>query len=299
MTRKQWIQKIVFGLLGAGSLFVLFLWMKHIHPLAFFLFFVLEIAATSGIIAFHPDKCPILFKLSITALALIALVEAGIIVWEHTGMGERIESVDQLIDIIQNAEWGLLVFFGLTLLQVVVLPVPAWMTVMAGAAIYGSTVSFLVSSAGTVLGSFICFFLGRKFGKKIVYWMIGQEKAEQYSKLIFDKGKLAFVVMMVFPFFPDDMLCMTAGLTNMKFRFFAVSVSLTRPVMLAFYSYFGMRIPFTTWWGILIWIGIFAVMVAAMVPAKRFIERYKQKKNEPKPLVEIQKTPPSDKEDGE
>ena len=43
----------------------------------------------------------------------------------------------------------------------------------------------------------------------------------------------------LFPFFPDDMLCILAGLTDISFRRFAVIVLLTRPWGLLFASALG------------------------------------------------------------
>ena len=172
--------------------------------------------------------------------------------------------------------WGIIVLFLLTILEVVVLPIPAAVTIVIGTYLFGAHISFVVSAIGTIVGSIICFYLGRVFGKKLVNWIVGTETVEKYSKLIEEKGKIPFIVMMLFPFFPDDILCMVVGLTNMKFSFFLTTVVLTRPVMVAFYAYFGLGeiIPFSGW-GIPVWIALIALAVGILYLINYFLKRKK------------------------
>ena len=89
---------------------------------------------------------------------------------------------------------------------------------------------------------------------------------------------IVLLVMLLFPFFPDDMLCMAAGLTKMTFKFFIIAVVLTRPVMIAFVSYFGTGkiIPFSGW-GIPVWISMFVFMVALLYLLNYFIKKRKRR----------------------
>ncbi|MBR7140857.1 MAG: TVP38/TMEM64 family protein [Clostridia bacterium] len=177
--------------------------------------------------------------------------------------------------------WGILILFLLTLLEVVVLPIPAAVTIVIGTILFGPTVSFIVSTLGTIVGSVICFYLGRTFGQKLVSWIIGEDKTKKYSALLAEKGKVPFIIMMLFPFFPDDILCMVSGLTSMSFKFFITTVTITRPVMVAFYSYFGTGeiIPFSGW-GIPVWIGLIAFAAFAFYLLNYLINKKKNKKSE-------------------
>lgn len=66
--------------------------------------------------------------------------------------------------------------------------------------------------------------------------------------------------MFVLPVFPDDVLCFIAGLSSMSLVFFLVVIVISRILAIFTTSYAIAVIPFTTWWGLLIW-GIFAVLV--------------------------------------
>ena len=214
----------------------------------------------------------------LTLLNIVAtLVLVSYIALYYSGVLEKINNVEELRKFVkESGQWGILVLFGLTLLQVVVLPIPAAVTILIGVLMYGSTVSFIFSTLGTIAGSIICFLLGKFFGYRVVAWIIGDEKAKKYADFINEKGKIPFIVMLLFPFFPDDILCMAAGLTKMTFKFFIITVVLTRPVMIAFVSYFGTGdiIPFSGW-GIPVWIGMFVFAVALLYFINYFINKRK------------------------
>ena len=61
--------------------------------------------------------------------------------------------------------------------------------------------------------------------------------------------------------FPDDVLCFVAGLSSMTWVYFTVMITVTRALSVFSTAYSFELIPFTTWWGILIWV-VLAILVA-------------------------------------
>lgn len=256
--KKALISKTIMALIGVTNMVLTVVWLSHLSAWIFYCSLCAFAATFVASLMMTKTNSPA-YKLLILFNVVAFFVLLGYIILYQTGVLERINNLEELRAFIGRAgAWGILVFFMLTLLQVVILPIPAAVTILLGVLIYGPTVSFIVSTLGTIAGSVICFLLGKFFGYKVVTWIIGEEKAKKYTKLISEKGKIPFIVMMLFPFFPDDILCMAAGLTKMTFKFFIIAVSLSRPVMIAFFSYFGTGeiIPFRGW-GIPIWISIF------------------------------------------
>lgn len=179
------------------------------------------------------------------------------------GLFENLSDMEHIKNLIlSSGEWGIIICFLIQLLQVVVLPAPGWVFYLATAAIYGSGVGFLICYTSTVLGSFIAFLIGKGFGRKAVEWCIGKEDTEKYSTLLNKKGKVPFIMMQLLPFFPDDILCMVAGLSSMTYRFFITTIILVKPIYIAVVCFLGTGylIPFSGW-GIPVWIGIFAVFL--------------------------------------
>ena len=63
--------------------------------------------------------------------------------------------------------------------------------------------------------------------------------------------------------FPDDVLCFVAGLSSMTWPYFLVMIFITRLISCFTVSLSLDLIPFDTWWGIAIWIVLFALVALA------------------------------------
>ena len=176
-----------------------------------------------------------------------------------------------------TGEWGMLVYVLIQILQVVVLPLPAAVCYIPGSLIWGGLTSTLLASAGVIIGSLIAYAIGRFFGKRAAEWIAGKEAVEKYAKFIGNKGKVIFLLMQILPFFPDDILCIVAGLTSMNFAFFIVTIVVVRPVIIALYCFLGTGsiIPFGGW-GIPVWIAIFAVCIVLAVLALKYQDRFEK-----------------------
>lgn len=224
--------------------------------------------SASGIAVFEPEQ-KTRFRLSLFVFAVTAVLLALYLPAVKYGLLEKMKNLSIIRSIIlSSGKLGLLCYFALTYLSVVVLPVPAAVLIVAGTYVYGPWISFAISASATFVGSITCFFLGRKVGKKLLYWLFNREKVDKYAAILGKKGKIPFVLMMFLPFFPDDLICMSAGVTDMKFGFFAFSTAIARTAYIFTISFLGSGdvIPFQGW-GIAVWAGIFAlcIILSAMV----------------------------------
>ena len=86
--------------------------------------------------------------------------------------------------------------------------------------------------------------------------------------------KYTFVLMMLLPLFPDDVLCMVAGLTDMSWSFFMFTQLVTRPIGIFLVSYFssGQIIPYHGW-GVVAW----AIILITCVVLLYLSSKYNQK----------------------
>ena len=229
------------------------------------------------------DKNTSLYKSLFSILLLVCLTILILLVLNLTGVINRFSDVEKIKKIILGSGgFGVAIYFLTVVFQVVVLPIPALLFYLAGTAIYGPFYAFLISYVATAVGSIIAYFIGKKLGRKVVYWCVGKDTAIKYEKMLGSKGYLLFAIMQLLPFFPDDLLCMLAGLINMKFGAFSLIILLIRPIyiLLACYLGTGTLIPFSGW-GIPVWIGTFILMSALfLLYCKRQteIENYFKKK---------------------
>ena len=198
------------------------------------------------------------------ALAVFTFVVLAVFfILNFFGLFESFSDLEYLKKLIlDSGAWGVIVCVLIQLLQVVVLPAPGWVFYIAVTAIYGPVWAFVICYLSTILGSIIAFYIGKRLGKPAVEWCIGKEDTEKYLGFLLKKGKVPFVLMELLPFFPDDILCMVAGLTGMSYRFFITTIVLIRPIYIAFVCFLGTGnlIPFSGW-GIPVWVTIFGIII--------------------------------------
>lgn len=262
--KKNLVYKIVLSLLCVAMIVLSCVFLQTLNRA---LKVVVIVFFTLGVFIFCFIKNKTLFRIATVFVVFFAVVIVLYVIVEQTGLLKYFEDFDAIRDfILRTKQWGVIVFLLLTIFQVVFLPIPAAVTILIGVVIYGPLVSFILSLVGTYIGSVICFWLGKNFGSKLVAWMIGKENFEKYAKMLNEKGKWVFVLMLVFPFFPDDTLCLVAGATTMTWKFFLISMILSRPIGIAFTSFFGSGeiIPYSGW-GIPVWIGIFALCIVLLL----------------------------------
>lgn len=149
--------------------------------------------------------------------------------------------------------WMAALFITLQFLQVVILPIPSTVTVAVGAVLFGPFWGSVYSLIGIVLGSLAAFLVGRYAGNRVAAWIVGKETLDKWLKKVRGKDKLLLTAMFLLPAFPDDVLCFIAGFSSMSAVYFITVIILSRVLAIFTTSYIVKLIPFTTWWGILIW----------------------------------------------
>ncbi len=216
--------------------------------------------------AVDKDKYKHFSRTVMVATIIAVAVVVCYVLYYTTGLSDKFSDFSSLTSYIRGSGfWGVAIFIGLTVFQVVVLPIPEAVTILLGVAIYGATTSFILSVIGTIIGSLISFMLGKVFGRRLCNWMFGEENTEKYAKIMNEKGRFLFIIMLLFPAFPDDMLCMIAGITTMSYAYFTVICLVPRPVMIGLTAYLGSGvIPFSGW-GIPVWISIACLMFVVFV----------------------------------
>ena len=216
-------------------------------------------------------------KIMRTGLFLLILVLIFVVTYsilKVTGAWEKVNSIDKIRDIVQSGGvFSFLIFIIFQILQPTILQIPAIFVTIAGAVIFGRWPAFIMSYIAVMIGSLIMFWVGRKAGRKFLNWMIGKDSSEKWIDRM-SRGKYLFFLMMLFPMFPDDILCVVAGLTNMSFSFFFWTNILARGVGIACTVFFGSGaiIPFHGW-GLIVW----AIIIVVIAILFYLSVRYKSK----------------------
>lgn len=159
-----------------------------------------------------------------------AILAASLLGLYCTGFFEAVRSEEGLRAYIEgSAPWSHLAFFGLQLASVVVAPIPSNITAAAGAILFGLWPSFLLTWAAVAAGAALVFVLARVLGQEFAGRLVSKKLSDKYLDVIRRKRDVFLALAFLFPFFPDDLLCILAGLTDIHFKRFVVLVLLTRP----------------------------------------------------------------------
>lgn len=131
-----------------------------------------------------------------------------------------LESVQTFL--LQFGVWTPLAFFILQLLQIIVAPIPGGTVGLVGGALFGTFWGFVISIAGTLIGSSIVFLLAKRFGRPFVLKFVSSPIINKYEHIEESKLDAVLFAIFLFPLFPDDILCFIAGLSTMKFKTFLI-----------------------------------------------------------------------------
>lgn len=206
-----------------------------------------------------------ILRLMICVLCVFLVCFLTFLVLKKTGVWEQINSVEKMKECVKSGGvFSFLIFIIFQILQTTILQIPAFIVTLVGALIFGKWQAFLMSYFAVMVGSLIMFWIGRFAGRKFLNWIVGKEDAEKWIKNL-TGCKYLFFLMMIFPLFPDDILCVVAGITNMSFSFFFWTNIIARGIGIAATVFFGTGtiIPFSGW-GLLVW-GVLILMALTFI----------------------------------
>lgn len=252
---------VCLSIMGVFCTLSLFIEKKYINYMLYIVVFSLALCLCCT--ANRNEK---LFKIAVYSTILTFIIYCIYFILSKFGFLQNV-SISTIKEVIKSSgAGGVFAFLGITILQVIVLPIPSAITILAGSLIFGPTLTFLISTLGIIIGSLIAFILGRVLGKKIIFAIFKREKVNKYSSYLGNNGGWILFLMLLLPFFPDDMLCMLAGITTMKYKKFICITASARAIGVAGLSYFGSGsiIPFRGW-GLVIWAIIIATVITVAI----------------------------------
>ncbi|MER2089466.1 MAG: TVP38/TMEM64 family protein [Sporosarcina sp.] len=118
------------------------------------------------------------------------------------------------------------------------LPLVAFVLANAGA--YGLWYGFLLSWAGTVVGSYAVFLIVRKYGRnRLLNFLTKSARIQKLIKWVERNGFGPLFLFICFPFTPSALVNLVAGLSDMKKKNYLVTLMAGKFVMIFMISYIG------------------------------------------------------------
>lgn len=168
----------------------------------------------------------------VTSIIIILLV----IHWYHLGI---FTSQAKMKAYLANKQViGPLIFVLIQIVQVVIPIIPGGISLLGGVVFFGPVAGFLYNYIGICIGSLINFFLARYYGRAFIFHIVSEKTLAKYMKWTKNQRKFNwfFALCILAPAAPDDVLCLLAGLTEMKFWTYFWIIILCKPWTIAAYS---------------------------------------------------------------
>ena len=221
-------------------------------------------------------------KRAVLLVLTLLLLGGGLFFLWDTGFFAAASSLEGMRAYIERfSPFAQLIFFVVQLLSVIVAPIPSNLTALAGAVLFGMWPAFALTTAAVVGGSVLVFWLARVLGGPFAERFVSKRVSERYLDLIQRKRDVFLALVFLFPFFPDDLICILAGLTDIPLPRFLVLVVLTRPWGLLVASALGGSVISIPLWAMAL-IGVLGIALFVVclrygdVWEEKLLERFKK-----------------------
>ncbi len=213
------------------------------------------------------------------------LFATGVITIDGGSLNLNVDIFNSLAD-----TWWLYIVFLLLQIAVTTLlsfvPATSMMFIFGGIALFGANYKcFLICFAGVIISSVMMDLIGRFGGSKLIIKLIGEEEYNKAHVLVQEKGEVYLPLMYLFPIFPDDAICMIAGMGKIKFWLHLIYIVLCRGIGVATIVFGITLIPFsefTTFYDWIIFGAIAIVYLTVLFKFARFVDNkltaYRQNK---------------------
>ena len=200
----------------------------------------------------------------ITISITIAIIGILVALYFLLGLKKYFTDAEFIKEEIESyGNFGKFIYVVINFLQTTLIPITNIPTIFAGTYVYGPLDAANLAIIGVLVGSVVSFYIGRIFGTKLLIWILGEQKLNKYLEMMKGRENVVFFLTMLLPGFPDDIICMIAGITPMCFRFFSITLLITRTIPIYLTAYGASVIPLDSVWGWVIWIVIYAVVFYA------------------------------------
>lgn len=129
-----------------------------------------------------------------------------------------------------------IIFILLQITQVLIPIIPGSISSIVGVLVFGPIQGFIYNYIGLIIGSIISYYLSKRYGINLIRKIFKESTINKYLNK--DKFTKLFLIAIILPYFPDDLLCYIAGISNIKFKNFIIIILLGRPISLLFTSIF-------------------------------------------------------------
>lgn len=115
-----------------------------------------------------------------------------------------------------------LAMIGIQVSQVLFAPVPGQVVGVAAGLSFGVVWGTVYVMVGAAIGTFLGIFIARRYGRPAVERFVDEQTLDRFDGLAEEYGMLPFALLILLPGFPDDAICLIAGLSELDFKWLVI-----------------------------------------------------------------------------
>ena len=173
------------------------------------------------------------------------------------------------------------VFIGLQILQVLVAPIPGELTGFIGGYLFGIGEGFIFSTIGLTVGSWLAFFLSRRFGMPFVLRFVGKDIMDKFDYLMEHQGAFFSFIFFLIPGLPKDFFCYLLGLSPMHVLTFLVISTVGRIPGTILLTMQGQAVRSENYRAFFVVLGLGLLLIVLTLIYRDPIEKWLHKKHPP------------------
>lgn len=194
-----------------------------------------------------------------------------------------LNTVNKIRDVVDRAgAWGYLIFFLFqTIVSTFICIIPFEDELLTASAIvlFGATKGFMVASFNMFVTSVLQFVIGRYFCKGLIAKIVGIDGVKKYENYLSGKGEVVLPILYAIPLFPHDSLCILAGMSKMKFLYFAPITLIMRSIEIASLCFLGSGIIDFSTFTVMDWIVVINIIIIDIYLVLKFQKYIENKIN--------------------
>lgn len=162
-----------------------------------------------------------------------------------------LDDLNNIKKLLNDSIYGGIIYIILLALQVVFVPINSLILIIPAIMTFGAFKAFILSFVALLIGSILSYYIGKFFGSNVLKFFAGKQIAEKWQNSLSKNGKFMLPILLIIPIFPDELICMLAGIAKLNFWYFLTVSIFTRFVDLSCICFIGAVLPMYGWWLVL------------------------------------------------
>lgn len=130
--------------------------------------------------------------------------------------------------LLSHKEQASIIYFFVSFLQPIIIPIPETVTILIGSSVLGSFYGAVIGFVGTLLGIVTMYLVSQLFSSKIRKLIENNSDIKKFNNYRQKNNFLVVIGLFILPILPDEIICIGSGITKIKFHEFIIAAIISK-----------------------------------------------------------------------